>query len=71
MPQPWSPSSESTERKESSALSDIQGSLGKTSQEPKVTPEPVPGGGGGEMDWDTALDAILKTLRKDKVEDKP
>jgi len=25
----------------------------------------------GEMDWDTALDAILKTLRKDKVEDKP
>ncbi len=24
----------------------------------------------GEMDWDTALDAILKTLRKDKVEDK-
>src|SRR5262249_49165610 len=25
---------------------------------------------GGEMDWDTALDAILKTLRKDKVEEK-
>ncbi len=25
----------------------------------------------GEMDWDMALDAILKTLRKDKVEDKP
>jgi hypothetical protein len=26
---------------------------------------PAPGGG-GEMDWDTALDTILKTLRKDR-----
>jgi hypothetical protein len=27
---------------------------------------PAAAGGGGEMDWDTALDTILKTLRKDR-----
>ncbi len=33
----------------------------------KTDTEPVPA---GELDWDTALDTILKTLRKDKVETK-
>lgn len=37
-----------------------------------VTNESQPGSGapGGEMDWDTALDTILKTLRKDKLGEK-
>jgi hypothetical protein len=30
---------------------------------------PEPSSSGGEMDWDTALDTILKTLRKDRVGD--
>jgi len=37
-----------------------------------VTPEPQSGSAppAGEMDWDTALDTILKTLRKDKLGEK-
>ncbi len=41
--------------------------------QPLEIPPPSPSAGEslvGEMDWDTALDAILKTLRKDKVGDK-
>lgn len=31
--------------------------------------EPTPGSGGADMDWDTALDTILKTLRRDRIRD--
>ena len=41
------------------------------SQIPAIPEQSEGGSSGGEMDWDTALDTILKTLRKDKVDDKP
>lgn len=69
MPQPWTPPSESSERKEPPSLGDPQGTVGRSSQESKGGAETPSGGGGGEMDWDTALDTILKTLRKDRVGD--
>ena len=69
MPQPWKPptqtpdkeSSDSPERGES--FSDPSSAKPGTDQK-----NPAPGtvGGAGEMDWDTALDTILKTLRKDR-----
>lgn len=31
--------------------------------------EPAPSPGGSDMDWDTALDTILKTLRRDRIRD--
>jgi hypothetical protein len=72
MPQPWTPPSQAPERREASGPGSTQpsstgteGSSGKQGSEQKSTPE----GGGGEMDWDTALDTILKTLRKDRVGD--
>lgn len=76
MPQPWTPSSQSSEKKESVGVglgsqqlppsgTDL---LSKQSAEAKAAPEGG-GSGGGEMDWDTALDTILKTLRKDRVGD--
>lgn len=75
MPQPWTPTSQSSEKKESVGLglgnpqlppsgTDL---LSKQSTEAKASAEG--GSGGGEMDWDTALDTILKTLRKDRVGD--
>lgn len=68
MPQPWRPpaptpekeSVDSTDRGES--FSDLYS--GKPVTESRSPP--APGSGGGEMDWDTALDTILKTLRKDR-----
>jgi len=73
MPQPWSPG-QSPEKKEPPSLGGSQQpsttgadtSAGKQGSEQKNAPE---GSGGGEMDWDTALDTILKTLRKDRVGD--
>ena len=73
MPQPWSPG-QSPEKKEPPSLGGSQQptttgadtSAGKQGSEQKNTSE---GSGGGEMDWDTALDTILKTLRKDRVGD--
>ena len=66
MPQPWKPpqapdkeTSDSKERGDS--FTDL--SSANTETESKSPPA---GGGGGEMDWDTALDTILKTLRKDR-----
>src|SRR5207249_4099889 len=44
-----------------------EASSGKQLSEQKNAPEGA--GGGGEMDWDMALDTILKTLRKDRVGD--
>jgi hypothetical protein len=77
MPQPWSPPSQSSERKEYSTpgIGNPQPSVptgtdespGKQGLEQKNALEGS--GGGGEMDWDTALDTILKTLRKDRVGD--
>ena len=75
MPQPWTPSGQSSEKKEtigpglgSPQLPPSGADLfSKQSGEPKSPPEG--GSGGGEMDWDTALDTILKTLRKDRVGD--
>src|SRR6266704_3069093 len=74
MPQPWTPPGPTSERRESSGLGNPQppgtggeGSSGKQGSEQKNVPEGA--GGGGEMDWDTALDTILKTLRKDRVGD--
>lgn len=78
MPQPWTPPPANTERKDysSSGISSNPLSPGqpgtesgsaKQGGEPKTAPEAS--GGGGEMDWDTALDTILKTLRKDRVGD--
>jgi len=65
MPQPWSPSSETTEKKEPTDSTDIEGIFSKPSLEPKTSAEPTPGGGEA-LDWDTALDTILKTLKKDR-----
>src|SRR5437879_12350028 len=31
--------------------------------------EPATGAGGSDMDWDTALDTIFKTLRRDRIRD--
>ena len=63
MPQPWAPPDQG-EKKEPSIFGEQEG---RPSQEPKTGSEPS--GSGGEMDWDTALDTILKTLRKDRVGD--
>ncbi|HYY90399.1 MAG TPA: hypothetical protein VE955_00255 [Candidatus Dormibacteraeota bacterium] len=73
MPQPWTPG-QTPEKKESpsfgfsgsSTTTAGEAPAGKPATEQKTPPE---GSGGGEMDWDTALDTILKTLRKDRVGD--
>jgi len=73
MPQPWTPT-QNQEKREYSGIGPTNpqpsspavpgASSGRETAEPKIAPE-----GGGEMDWDTALDTILKTLRKDRVGD--
>jgi hypothetical protein len=69
MPQPWKPPTQ-TPDKESSDSSDRAESFGdlSSSRPGNEQKSPAPGatGGRGEMDWDTALDTILKTLRKDR-----
>ncbi len=74
MPQPWTPPGPTSERRESSGpgtpqppATGAEASSGKQLSEQKNAPEGA--GGGGEMDWDMALDTILKTLRKDRVGD--
>jgi hypothetical protein len=77
MPQPWTPPNQTAERKEYSTISSgspetstpagSDASSGKQGMQQMNAPEGT--GGGGEMDWDTALDTILKTLRKDRVGD--
>ncbi len=76
LPQPWSPP-KTAERGESGGSSqgkDLVNSppprpsqLG-ASESSRPTDEKTvePGSSGGEMDWDTALDTILKTLKKDR-----
>jgi len=76
MPQPWTPG-QSSERKDSSGLgtgspqpSNINSADASQTRPSSDERNPSEGtGGGGEMDWDTALDTILKTLRKDRVGD--
>jgi hypothetical protein len=74
MPQPWTPG-QVAEKKEPSGLglgsaqpssTASEDTAGKQGSDQKSGQE---GSGGGEMDWDTALDTILKTLRKDRVGD--
>jgi hypothetical protein len=69
MPQPWKPPTQTPDKEsaESSEKGESFGDLSSTrpGTEPK-SPSPGAAGGGGEMDWDTALDTILKTLRKDR-----
>ena len=75
MPQPWTPPSQSSEKKESAGLGlgspqpPPSGTDPLSKPGPERTSPPEGGSGGGEMDWDTALDTILKTLRKDRVGD--
>jgi hypothetical protein len=68
MPQPWKPPTQTPEKESSdSEKGESFGDL--SSSRPGAEPRnPAPGAasGGGEMDWDTALDTILKTLRKDR-----
>ena len=74
MPQPWSPQKTSDKPEQESQTRDF----GSPSSRPpqfgspdnlRSSAEKPPesgGSGGGEMDWDTALDTILKTLKKDR-----
>ena len=67
MPQPWKPPTQ-TPDKETSESKEKGESFTDFSSPSQGTESkgPPPSGGGGEMDWDTALDTILKTLRKDR-----
>ncbi len=74
MPQPWTPPSQTSEKKETSNQGSQERSSLSSETDPSKPSLELKGsetaGGGGEMDWDTALDTILKTLRKDRVGDK-
>src|SRR6266852_1917900 len=67
MPQPWKPPTQ-TPDKETSDSKERGDSFNDPSSASSGTESKSPpaAGGGGEMDWDTALDTILKTLRKDR-----
>ncbi len=67
MPQPWKPPTQ-TPDKETSDSKERGDSFNDLSSASSGTESKSPpaAGGGGEMDWDTALDTILKTLRKDR-----
>src|SRR2546426_1000765 len=67
MPQPWKPPTQTPDKEspDSSAKSESFGDLSST-RPGTESKNPPAAGGGGEMDWDTALDTILKTLRKDR-----
>ena len=70
MPQPWKPPTQTTQSpdKETSDSKEKSDSFTDFSSPSQGTESknPPTAGGGGEMDWDTALDTILKTLRKDR-----
>src|SRR5438034_854690 len=67
MPQPWKPPTQTPDKEspDSSPKPESFGDLSSTKPGTESKNPPSPGGG-GEMDWDTALDTILKTLRKDR-----
>ena len=66
MPQPWRPPTQTPDKEspESLTKSESFGDPSSTKQGTESRNAPAPSG--GEMDWDTALDTILKTLRKDR-----
>jgi hypothetical protein len=68
MPQPWKPPSQTPDRESSDSLTRGESLSDLSSTKPGTESKnpPAAAGGGGEMDWDTALDTILKTLRKDR-----
>ena len=73
MPQPWTPSRQAQEQNQPPGTGGQNRPAPSETRNPSPSPTPkgpVEGGGGGEMDWDTALDTILKTLRKDRVGEK-
>jgi hypothetical protein len=74
VPQPWSPP-KTPEKGDSGSVSqdkDLSGPPRPSQFGASENPRPndnkaaEPGSTGGEMDWDTALDTILKTLKKDR-----
>ena len=67
MPQPWKPPTQTPDKEtsDSTQKSDSFTDLSSSSQGTESKSPPA-AGGAGEMDWDTALDTILKTLRKDR-----
>ena len=71
VPQPWS--APKTAGESGGAPRDFTGAPPRPPQpgasegpRPSDNRAAEPGSGGGEMDWDTALDTILKTLKKDR-----
>src|SRR5438132_1148201 len=68
MPQPWKPPTQTPDKEspDSSEKPQSFGDLSSTKPGAEAKNPPAATGGGGEMDWDTALDTILKTLRKDR-----
>jgi hypothetical protein len=73
MPQPWSPQKPADKPEQEPQNKDFGAQSSRPSQfgpqeNPRPSSEkvPEPSASGGEMDWDTALDTILKTLKKDR-----
>ncbi len=67
MPQPWRPPTQTPDKETSDSKERGDSFTDLSSASPGTeSKSPPAAGGGGEMDWDTALDTILKTLRKDR-----
>ena len=67
MPQPWKPPPQTPDKETSDSKERGDSFTDLSSASAGTESKSPPGaGGGGEMDWDTALDTILKTLRKDR-----
>ncbi len=67
MPQPWKPPTQTPDKETSDSKERGDSFTNLSSTNPGTESKSPPAtGGGGEMDWDTALDTILKTLRKDR-----
>ena len=67
MPQPWKPPTQTPDKETSDSKERGDSFTDLSSASPGTeSKSPPAAGGGGEMDWDTALDTILKTLRKDR-----
>jgi hypothetical protein len=73
MPQPWSPPKPADKMEQESQNKDFGSPSSRPLQfgqsenpRPPTEKAPEPSASGGEMDWDTALDTILKTLKKDR-----
>jgi hypothetical protein len=67
MPQPWKPPTQTPDKETSSSTERGDSFTDLSSASPGTeSKSPPAAGGAGEMDWDTALDTILKTLRKDR-----